>query len=131
MAPWAVLFVLLLITAAAASYVWDNSQLAERAHFETEVRIALDDVGYRLDTYVNVLRAAGGLFAAAQDVTRDQFRAYVHSLQIQTRHPGIQGIGISLRVRPEIKDAVVNDLRINEFDDFKIWPEHPGDDIVS
>ncbi len=129
MAPWAVLFVLLLITAAAASYVWDNSQLAERAHFETEVRIALDDVRYRLDTYVNVLRAAGGLFAAAQDVTRDQFRAYVQSLQIQTRHPGIQGIGISLRVRPEIKDAVVNDLRINEFDDFKIWPEHPGDDI--
>src|SRR5687767_5979831 len=98
LAPWIVLGAFLLLTALATKYVWDNSQIAELARFQRSVQTAEDAVQGRVDTYINVLRAASGLFAAAQDVTRDQFRAYVRSLELQRRNPGIQGIGISVRV---------------------------------
>ena len=124
-APWAVLLIFLLITALATVYVWESSRLEEQTRFDTEVQTALDNIRYRIETYVNVLRAASGLFAADEDVTRDQFRAYVRSLQIPARHPGIQGIGIAVRVKPELKDEVTNDLRLNDFPNFRIWPEDP------
>ena len=125
-APWLVLASLLTITAFASAYVWENSHLAARARFDRDKRIALDDIRFRLDTYVNVLRAAGGLFAAGENVTRDQFRSYVQALEIQRRHPGIQGIGLTLRVRPQHVPDVILDLRLNDFPEFKIWPEEPA-----
>jgi signal transduction histidine kinase/ActR/RegA family two-component response regulator len=124
-APWLVLTSLLTITAFAAAYVWENSHLAARARFDRDKRTALDDIRFRIDTYVNVLRAAGGLFAAGENVTRDQFRSYVQALEIQRRHPGIQGIGLTLRVRPQHVADVIMDLRLNDFPEFKIWPEEP------
>lgn len=124
-APWLVLASLLTITAFASAYVWENSHLAARARFDRDKRIALDDIRFRLDTYVNVLRAAGGLFAAGENVTRDQFRSYVQALEIQRRHPGIQGMGLTLRVRPQHVADVILDLRLNDFPEFKIWPEEP------
>jgi signal transduction histidine kinase len=124
-APWMVLASLLTITAFAAAYVWESSHVAARARFERDKRIALDDIRFRLDTYVNVLRAAGGLFAAGENVTRDQFRSYVKALEIQRRHPGIQGIGLTLRIRPQHVADVILDLRLNDFPEFTIWPADP------
>jgi CHASE1-domain containing sensor protein len=127
-APFAVLAVFVLITLGATKYVWDSSRLAERARFDLTVRTTVDAIEDRVAVYSDVLRAAAGLFAAAQDVTRDQFRAYVRHLQVQSRYPGIQGIGISLRVKPEMVEAVVHDLRANEFPEFDIWPEDPREE---
>jgi signal transduction histidine kinase len=130
-APWAVALVFLLITAVATAYVWETTHLSESARFHTEVSTALADIRYRLETYLNVLRAASGLFAADEDVTRDQFRAYVRSLQVQARHPGIQGIGITLRVKPEMREAVIADMRLNDFRDFNIWPDFARDEYFT
>ena len=127
-ASYVVLTLFLLITALATKYVWDTSRFADRTHFDADVRSILGEISNRMDVYTNVLRAASGLFAADQDVTRDQFRAYVRSLQVQQRYPGIQGIGISLRVRPEMVEDVVNDVRANDFADFRVWPEGPRDE---
>ena len=121
--PWVVLVSFLALTALATMYVWESSQLADRSRFEREAAATFDDIRFRIDTYVNVLRAAGGLFAAGENVTRDQFRSYVQALDIQRRHPGIQGIGLALRVRPQHVQAVTNDLRLNDFPEFRIWPE--------
>ncbi|HVS29868.1 MAG TPA: CHASE domain-containing protein [Thermoanaerobaculia bacterium] len=127
-APFVVLGIFLLITALATSYVWNTSRFADRTRFEVDVGSTLGELSNRMDVYTNVLRAASGLFAADQYVTRDQFRAYVRHLQVQDRYPGIQGIGISVRVRPEIIDDVVSDIRANDFADFRIWPEGPRDE---
>ncbi|HUP46805.1 MAG TPA: CHASE domain-containing protein [Thermoanaerobaculia bacterium] len=128
LAPWIVLASFLTLTALASAYVWKSSQIFERADFERERSAALDDIRFRSDTYVNVLRAAGGLFAAGQNVTRDQFRSYVQALEIPKRHPGIQGIGLSVRVRGQHLQGVVMEMRLNEFADFRVWPEEPPRD---
>ena len=127
-APWIVLASFLALTGLATAYVWENSQVAARLGFERDAGAWLDDVRFRVETYVNVLRAAGGLFAAGENVTRDQFRAYVDALQIQRRYPGIQGVGLSVRVRPQHVADVIMDMRLNEFAEFRIWPEDPRDE---
>ncbi|HEX9161793.1 MAG TPA: CHASE domain-containing protein [Thermoanaerobaculia bacterium] len=123
--PWVVLAVFLVITAVATVYVWENSRLADRARFDTAVQTTRVAIRYRLETYVNVLHAASGLFAANRAATRDEFRAYVRHLQVQQRYPGVQGVGLSLRVDPDHVREVVADLRANDFPDFHIWPESP------
>jgi signal transduction histidine kinase len=124
-APWTVLVVFLLITALATKYVWDSSRLADRTRFTSATQTTRDTIRFRIETYVNVLRAATGLFAANHAATRDDFRAYVRHLDVQRRYPGVLGIGLSLRVRPEDVERVVGDMRANEAPDFDIWPEMP------
>ena len=124
-APWTVLVVFLLITALATKYVWDSSRLADRTRFTSATQTTRDAIRFRIETYVNVLRAATGLFAANHAATRDDFRAYVRHLDVQRRYPGVLGIGLSLRVRPEDVERVVADMRANEAPDFDIWPEMP------
>ncbi|HEX7420542.1 MAG TPA: CHASE domain-containing protein, partial [Thermoanaerobaculia bacterium] len=75
------------------------------------------------ETYVNVLRAATGLFAANRAATRDEFRAYVRHLDVQRRYPGVNGIGLSLRVRADDLAKVESDMRANDLPEFRIWPE--------
>ena len=74
LAPLLVLIVFVLITLGAAKYVWDSSRVGERARFDLAVRGTVDSIEDRIAVYTDVLRASAGLFAAAQDVTRDQFR---------------------------------------------------------
>lgn len=124
-APWVVLAVFLAITLLATKYVWDSSRLADRTRFTTAVQATRDAISFRIETYVNVLRAATGLFAVNHATTRDDFRAYVQHLRIPERYPGIQGVGLSIRVGAGQLDKVVADLRANEFPDFRVWPETP------
>jgi signal transduction histidine kinase len=124
-APWTVLLVFLLITALATKYVWDSSRLADRTRFTSASQTTRDAIRFRIETYVNVLRAATGLFAANHAATRDEFRAYVRHLDVQRRYPGVIGIGLSLRVRPDDVAKVVADMKANDFPEFRIWPESP------
>src|SRR5215467_9764777 len=61
-------------------------------------------------TYIALLRAGSGLFVAGQTVTRDEFRNFVERLEIPQHYPGIQGIGFSMRLKPEEKDALVANM---------------------
>ena len=124
-APWTALVVFLLITALATKYVWDSSRLADRTRFTSATQTTRDAIRFRLETYINVLRAATGLFAANRSATRDEFHAYVRHLDVQRRYPGVMGIGLSLRVRPDAVAQVVADMKANDFPEFRIWPGSP------
>jgi signal transduction histidine kinase len=105
LAAWLVLALFLLITALATPYVWKSSRIDQRARFRNAVQTSRDAIQYRIDLYVNVLTATSGLFAADEEVTRDEFRTYVQQLDLQHRYPGVQGIGLSLRVTPQERQA--------------------------
>ncbi len=134
-APWTVLVVFAVITAVATKYVWNSSRLSDQSRFTAAVRTTSDAVRFRIETYVNVLRATTGLFAANRAATRDEFRNYVQHLRVPERYPGIQGVGLSLRVAAADVDAVVADMRANDLASFHVWPESPPrsvyDTIVS
>ena len=57
-----------------------------------QTRLAMMPVG---QTYVELLHAGQGLFAATDRVTGDRFRTFIRHLGLQVRYQGIQGIGFS------------------------------------
>jgi signal transduction histidine kinase len=100
-APLLVLAGGLLLTTAATAFVAVSVAARDQARFETLVQSTSDRITSRLDTYSAMLDGAAGLFAASSQVGRDEFRRYVHHLDLRERYPGIQGVGFSQRVAPE------------------------------
>ena len=126
--PYLVLLIALLLTGAATYYVWAQARARDRIRFETSVQRTQDNIDIRLENYVTLLRGGAGLFAASEKVTRDEFRAFVERLRLPEHYPGMQGIGFTVRVQPEERDALVTEMRRQGFEDFQLRPETERDE---
>jgi len=121
-----------LALSAAASY-WAVNQFARdaKAKFEIAVAEADDGLERRIQANTDVLHGVRGLFSASESVSRDTFRRYVSSLNLEQRYPGIQAVSFSRRVPLERKrdyEAAVRrdtSLAPNGYPNFTIRP--PGD----
>src|ERR687884_1904468 len=121
--PYFVLVVTLLLTLLAAYYVSVTAEARDRLQFQSYVQHAQTSIQNRLESYISGLRAGTALFAASDEVRRDEFRTYVETLDFPRRFTGVQGIGFSLRIKPEEKEALVGRMRREGFESFRIWPE--------
>ena len=70
-----------------------------QARFEFRVHEAAQELRGRMYDYEQVLRGALGLLAASRDVTAEEWRAYVRTLQLDSSYPGIQAIGFAPYLR--------------------------------
>ncbi|BCB28670.1 hypothetical protein SKTS_35560 [Sulfurimicrobium lacus] len=85
----------------------------------------------RLSGYDLVLRGAAGLFVASDSVDRDEFRKYVSELNLESRYPGLQGVGYSLLVVPDDKERHITETRREGFAGYAIRPEGTRDIYTS
>jgi CHASE1-domain containing sensor protein len=93
------LLLAILVTAAWQRWLYRQTQ---RAVMEEAMRVEAELTG-RVDAYIALLRGAAGLFAASDDVTREDFKLYVAQLDFARNYPGAQEIGFSLRIpAPEV-----------------------------
>ena len=96
--PWAGLLVGLTLTA----YFWSDARDAQRdrraSQFARLIEQTADTIRDRLDDYRDAGHGGVGLFMASEYVTRDEWRRYVDSLELETRHPGVNGLGYAERV---------------------------------
>ncbi|MEZ0309449.1 MAG: CHASE domain-containing protein [Ramlibacter sp.] len=108
--------------------VWDrerkdiDQQL--RAEFDTRVRETVGLFRERMLAYEQALHATHGLFATAARVERGDFQSFVASLRIET-HPGLLGMGYSLRVPLRERETHVRTVRNQGFPAYAISP--PGE----
>ncbi|WP_374576041.1 CHASE domain-containing protein [Phenylobacterium sp.] len=72
---------------------------AQRSHdrFERLVDETNDAIVDRLETYVAVLRAGAGLYAASKTVDPGEFKSFARRIELVRRYPGIEGIGFAAR----------------------------------
>lgn len=96
--PWLILAASLAFTAAATAFVSWSAHERDDARFQNAVQSAQDRIIGRLEVYLATLRGGAALFAASDSVTLRDFRQYADRLNLQSRYPGIQGIGWSERV---------------------------------
>jgi len=126
--PYFVLVVTLLLTAIATFYVALTARTKDQLRFDNAVEFTKDDIKNSLDTYISLLRGGSGLFAASDQVTREDFRAYVQQLELRDRYPGIQGIGFSLKTTSDqnaLAQLRQQGIQIN------IRPEYPRSEYHS
>lgn len=128
---WLILAVSLSIT----FFLWNHTkkdvmQLAVE-RFDFHVSEAKSAVHQRMLAYEHLLRGGVGLMNTSRTVTREEWRAYVNSLDIDGSYPGIQGIGFSRRVLSTDMDAHIRQVRSEGFPNYKIWPEGPRTEYTS
>ncbi|HWQ13648.1 MAG TPA: CHASE domain-containing protein [Roseiflexaceae bacterium] len=126
--PYVVLLISLLLTGVTSTYTAAAARANDRLRFENLVEQTHDDIRSRLETYISLLRATAGLFAARDDVSRAEFTAYVERIGPRERYPGIQGIGFSVRIPPGGVAALESRMRRQGIEGFTVWPEGPRDE---
>lgn len=69
------------------------------------------------------MRGGLGLFAASTAVDRGEWKAYVESLELDKRYPGIQGVGYAELIQPADMPAYLESVRADGFPDFTVRPD--------
>jgi signal transduction histidine kinase len=126
--PYVILAAALMVTASAARYAHVSGAREDQLRFERDAESVIAAIGNRLDAYIAMLHGGAGLFAASDDVTRDEFRAYVRRLELQRRYPAIQGIGFSRLIHDDERDAVLSAMK-RDVPSFQFWPDDYGGDF--
>lgn len=93
--PFWVLAGTLVLTAIATAYVKETAQDRDSIRFQNAIQRSEDSVRNRLETYVALLESGAALFAASEQVGREEFHTYASRLHLQERYPGVQGMGFS------------------------------------
>ncbi|NNE44118.1 MAG: hypothetical protein HKN12_07905 [Gemmatimonadetes bacterium] len=127
----AIISIAFLLTALA----WHLSSRAvktaadERFRFRAqEIVTAIDD---RMNVYEQVLWGGVGLFRASEYVSRTEWHQYVTTLDINTKLPGIQGLGYAVWLDPEDVPAHTEQIRAEGFPDYAVNPRHERAEYTS
>jgi two-component system, cell cycle sensor histidine kinase and response regulator CckA len=119
----------LVISLTATVGMWRMLDTGLRQKGENIFAGKVSDIAYNLDQRLHeheqLLKGGVGLFNAAGEVSRDVWRRYVASLQLGEKHPGILGVGYSVWLKPEDKEANIRKIRAEGFPEYVIKP--PGE----
>ena len=127
-----ILSLFVFISSIGLSYLLNNIITQQRySEFEAEAKTFTQAVNNRLDTYKNLLEGSVGLFNASDNVSREEWKAYVNTQDVQVRYPGIQGLGYAHIVPTSTKDLFIKSVRLEGFEDFNITPEGTRDPLTS
>ncbi len=121
--PYFVLAIALVFTGATTSYVTTTAKAKDKLRFENATERTQEDIQARFETYITLLRASSGLFAAKNRISRNEFQAFVNRLRLKERYPGVQGIGFSIQVQQGEKSALIKALQQQGIANFNIRPD--------
>jgi signal transduction histidine kinase/ActR/RegA family two-component response regulator len=113
----------LLLTAIAVYYLHVTAKTNDDLRFDTAVQQTHNTLQERFQTYISLLYAGRGLFAAQPLVSQAHFHAFSEQLNLRQQYPGIQGIGFSQRVIPAEKEALVAQIQLQRKISFQIRPD--------
>lgn len=118
----------LILTGVACRYTSEVTRQNTQQKLEQQVNESKYLIKEHLENYFDALHAGRGLVAASQDINRAEWKAFVESLNLQTRYPGIDGLGFIHHVSGDEKaiyeQQVKQDTSINPtgYPNFAIKP---------
>ena len=92
-ASWGALAACLVGTVLATWITASQERAREEVRFQGLAERYQNIIGERVNTYVQVLKGAAGLFAASESVQRDEWRAYFEHLNLSERYGGLKVLG--------------------------------------
>ena len=119
---WAILALSLGATALATWATHKSVTMTAARQFELETSIAADTIKDIMRNYEQVLRGGAALFAIDNNVTREEWRAFIEALELQRTFPGVQGIGFAKLIDRTELAAHVEWERRNGRPDYDIRP---------
>ncbi|WP_372965389.1 EAL domain-containing protein [Marinobacter sp.] len=123
------LILLITLATSAQAYIWMRDFLVQRDHEQqefaaTQLTLKLHE---RLRSFRLVLTAGTGVFAATNEVTREDWKQFVDTLRASGDLKNVQGIGFSSVLRPDELISHENLMRSEGFDNYSVTPEGKRD----
>ncbi|MBM4378595.1 MAG: CHASE domain-containing protein, partial [Deltaproteobacteria bacterium] len=112
-----------VLLVAAAWHFAHRAEERQRVHerFQAELGLAVERINHRMAGHAQVLRAAAELVSLRPDgVTREEWRAFVASLDLARHDPGIQALASAEWVPADRVEALVQRVRSQGFPGFSI-----------
>lgn len=125
MLAWAALIAGTLISVVVSIAIRLDIQQQAQARFAFAADQITLRIEERLYAYALMLRGSAGMFVSSEDVTRDDWNAYVNNLHLDENLVGIQGIGYSHVIPRHELPTHINAVRAEGFSDYSVNP--PGD----
>ena len=107
---YAVLLVALMLTLLAYYYVRQNVEISARDQFDETVRAAQDAIDRQMNSYVEAMLGARGLFYASNSIEEGEWNDYANGIELEKRYEGMQVLGYARRIEPEEKDDFEDEL---------------------
>ena len=121
---WAIIALSFILTLLAWQYTRTQNKAKNMSRFDRQAEQAVALVSERMIKYEDVLQnSVAAIGTQSYGLTLDKWRIYSEALDISTKYPGINGIGLIDRVLPEELGAYLAEQR-KERPDFKIHPDH-------
>ncbi len=120
---WLVLALALLVQLALLNHLQMKEERAALKQFDLLVNTTIEAIQKRMTDHEQILLGAAGLFDAAGDVSREQWREYNDRLQLAERYPGIQGVGFAKALLPSDLEAHVQNVRAEGYSDYDVYPQ--------
>lgn len=98
--------------------------------FEYRTHQAQLAIRKRIDEYIQILKGVKGLYQANGYVTRNQWREYIATINVEASSPGIQGIGFAELVKKNELERHEQRIRAEGFPDYKVYPEGLRDEYT-
>ncbi len=99
------LFFGLLFTLFLVYWAVQHNEHSESLRFKEQASDAAHAIDLRLRGYEEMVRGVGALFDVPREVTRTDFSAYVRSLDLRRRYPGVESLSFARYIREEDKAA--------------------------
>ena len=107
---YVVLLVALILTLLACYYVRENVGYSERSRFNETVMAAQNAIDNRVNSYIDAMRGARGLFYASDTVEEEEWSGYANGIELEDRYEGMRILGYAERVEPAQKSAFDEEL---------------------
>lgn len=118
-----------IVVLVASWVVWQQvserhqRDLAEQFAGESaEITVRIEE---RFRGYRQVLRGGRALFAASDAVGNEQWHDYVRELKLEQDYPGIQGVGFTQWILPELLERHHQEKHAQGYTNYRVWPAAP------
>jgi len=126
---WAIIIASFTLTITVWYYAYKQQAEKKRATFERYATQAVELVTERMAKYEDALASgAAALKAHDLDMTVKEWETFATALHIETKYPGINGIGLIDRVSPDERESYLTKQRLDR-PDFKIHPAHDAAEL--
>ena len=119
-------WILLIVSVILAGVIWSFTakyyEKENQERFSRTVNAAVYNIQKHISKYELALRASVGMIQASDAVTREEWRDFIQALNLNKNYPGLQGIGLSVMLKPDEIGDFEKKIRSEDLPSFSIFP---------
>lgn len=129
--PLLILGFCLLITLILTVLLFRNVQQRQIERLNQISENVTNNINARMVRYENSLRHIHAYLKTDPQLSRERFHSYIEQLKTSQSYPGIQGLGLTKRVKQHDLKEYEREVQQEGFPHFKVWPDYLREDYFS